>query len=135
MKNHLEIEWRHLDKDGKTCDRCSDTGETVRSAYDTLVQELTPRGWKVSLNETLLTDQELPESNTILLNNIPIEQLLPGTHKSENCCTSCGELLGAPTMCRTLVRDGQTFESLPMDMILEAAHRLIQTQQKKGVSP
>lgn len=23
----IEIEWRHLDKDGKTCERCSDTGE------------------------------------------------------------------------------------------------------------
>ncbi len=56
--NSLEIEWRHLDKDGKTCDRCSDTGETVRAACADLVRELEPKGWKVALKETLLTDQD-----------------------------------------------------------------------------
>jgi tartrate dehydratase beta subunit/fumarate hydratase class I family protein len=28
----LEIEWRHLDKEGRTCDRCADTGDEVRRA-------------------------------------------------------------------------------------------------------
>jgi hypothetical protein len=57
--NRLEIEWRHLDKNGKTCDRCSDTGETVRAAFADLVKELEPKGWEViSLKETLLTSHE-----------------------------------------------------------------------------
>jgi hypothetical protein len=128
--DRLEIEWRHLDKDGKTCDRCSDTGETVRAAYADLVKELEPKGWEVSLKEKLLTDQELPESNSIYLNGIAIENLLPDTRKSENCCASCREILGSPTMCRTLERNGQTFEAIPAAMILEAAHRFVQTQNK-----
>ena len=125
VMNRLEIEWRHLDKNGRTCDRCSDTGEMVRSAYEALVGELQPRGWKVALRETLLTEKEIPDSNNILLNGIPIEQLIPNTRTSENCCASCGDLLGAPTVCRTIERDGQTYETIPSALILEAAYQLI----------
>lgn len=124
--NVLEIEWRHLDKDGKTCDRCLDTGETVRNAYDSLVRDLLPKGWEVRLKEIILSDQEIPESNSIYLNGIAIEELLPKAHKSETCCVSCSELLGAPIMCRTIQKDGQIFEAIPADMILEAAYRFIQ---------
>ncbi len=120
----LEIEWRHLDKDGNTCDRCSDTGNAVRRAHQTLIKELQPRGWQVTLKETLLSDEQIPESNTILLNGIPLEQLIPNAHKSENCCASCGDLLGSPTMCRTIIRGGRTFETIPTAMILEAAYQL-----------
>ena len=128
--DRLEIEWCHLDKDGKTCDRCSDTGETVRAAYGDLVKELEPKGWEVKLKETLLTDQDIPESNSICFNGVAIEKLLPDTRKSENCCASCGEILGSPIMCRTLERNGQTFEAIPAAMILEAAYKFIETQTK-----
>lgn len=127
---HLEIEWRHLDKGGKTCDRCSDTEDTVRTAWEDLVKELKPKGWEVTLKETLLTDQEIPESNSIYINGIALETLLPDTRKSKNCCDSCAEILGAPTMCRTLERNGQIFESIPSAMIIEAAFRLIEIQTK-----
>ena len=127
---HLEIEWRHLDKDGKTCDRCSGTGETLRFAFADLVRELKPKGWEVTLKETLLTDQEISESNIIYLNGVALETLLPGARKSENCCASCGEILGSPTICRTLDRNGQIFEAIPASMIVEAAHRFIKTQTK-----
>ena len=107
-----------------------DTGETVRAAYANLFRELEPKGWEVALKETLLTDQEIPESNSIYLNGIAIEKLLPDTRKSENCCVSCGEILGSPTVCRTLVRNGQTYAAIPAAMIVEAAHRFIETQTK-----
>lgn len=126
----LEIEWRHLDKDGKTCDRCSDTGDSVRSAHQTLIKELQPRGWQVTLKETLLTDEQIPESNNILLNGIPLEKLIPNVHRSENCCASCGDLLGSPTVCRTVIHDGWTFEVIPLAMILDAAYQRIQTENK-----
>ena len=128
--NVLEIEWRHLEKDGKTCDRCSDTGATVRAACADLIETLKPKGWEVALKETLLSDQEIPESNSIYFNGIAIEKLLPDTRTSENCCASCGQILGAPTMCRTLERNGQTFEAIPAAMIVEAAHRFIETRTK-----
>ena len=102
-------------------------GKTVRIAYETLSKELKSEGWEVKLKEKLLTEQEILESNIILLNGIPIEDLLPNIRKSESCCASCGELLGAPTMCRAVEKDGQTFEAIPAAMIVDAVYRLIQT--------
>jgi hypothetical protein len=130
MMNHLEIEWRHLDREGKTCDRCLDTGNSVHRAYETLARELKPKGWEVTLKETFLTEKEVPESNNILLNGIPLEQLIPGARKSENCCISCGELCGMLTLCRTIERDDQTYEAIPAAFILEAAYQLIHKQNR-----
>jgi hypothetical protein len=81
----------------------------------------------VRLRETLLTNREIGESNMILLNGTPIEELLPGARASENCCASCGDLLGVPVLCRTLERDGRTYGAIPAAMIREVAHRLVKT--------
>jgi len=132
---NLEIEWRHLEKEGKTCERCADTGRELRIALERLVEDLEPQGWRVSLKETLLSDAQLQESNSIYLNGLPIEALLPQTSKSENCCASCGDLLGFPVLCRTLERNGQTFEAIPAAMIVEAARRLIETRTKERSVP
>jgi len=126
----LNIEWRHLDKEGNTCERCSNTGEMVKNAYETLQKELQPRGWSVTFQETLLTESEIPESNMILINGIPFERLLPDAETSENCCESCGEILGASTRCRTIERRGRTYETIPASLILEAVHNFIQTRNK-----
>lgn len=122
---HLEIEWRHLDVNGKTCERCGDTGATVRQVCVALSQELEPLGWEVAFKETQLTDQQIPESNLILLNGIPLEDLLPGARSSENCCDSCGDLLGRTTLCRTIIHQEKTYEAIPGALIREAAYRLI----------
>lgn len=63
-------------------------------------------------------------------NGIAIEKLLPGMRKSENCCASCGEILGAPTMCRTLERNGQIFEAIPAAIIVEGSPYIYQDANK-----
>jgi hypothetical protein len=35
----LEIEWNHLDVEGKTCTRCSDTGEAFQEVIGKLTEE------------------------------------------------------------------------------------------------
>jgi hypothetical protein len=126
----LEIEWRHLDKDGNTCERCSDTGATIRGLLDTLAQELNVQGWAVAFKETLLTENQVPESNSVYFNGIPIETLLPNARRSDNCCASCGEILGSPTMCRTIEQDGQIYEAIPAALIREAALNFIRQANK-----
>ncbi len=126
---HLQIEWRHLGKEGKTCDRCSDTGKTVYRVFEDLSKELQPSGWEVTFKETLLSEGEVVESNAILLNGIPLEEFLPKAKKSENCCLSCGELLGSPTMCRTIEHQGRIYEAIPASLILEAAYNLVHKQK------
>jgi hypothetical protein len=127
---YLEIEWRHLDKDGKTCERCAETGMTTRRVLAELSGDLNVSGWEISFKETLLTENEIPESNIILLNGVPIEELLPRTQKIENCCTSCGELLGASTMCRAIVQDGETYDAIPAALIRKAVCQFINRSNK-----
>jgi hypothetical protein len=59
---------------------------------------------------------------------MPLEEIIPDARKSENCRASCGELLGAPTMCRTIEHDGQTYETIPASLIREAAYQLVHKQ-------
>lgn len=118
----LEIEWRHLDVGGSTCDRCADTGGAVREAVAALTAECGPKGWNIAFRETRLTEQDLGESNLLLFNGVPIEDVLPNAAASESHCASCGDLIGqVDTACRTVDYCGQSFETIPAPLIRQAA--------------
>lgn len=85
----LSIEWRHYEKEGATCLRCSATGKTLEEVVAELRQELAQQGVKVTFTETKLTEAQLPQSNMILFNGVPLEELLAGVEVSENLCASC----------------------------------------------
>lgn len=128
----LEIEWRHLDIDGSTCTRCASTGDSIKEAIKTLDREYSPEGWEIVLEEKLLSESEIGESNLILLNNIPLEKLLPNALHAESCCDSCTDLIGEPTSCRTVELGDQTYESIPTHLIVQAARNLI-TKHSRGI--
>lgn len=116
----LEIEWRHLDLDGGTCIRCSRTGRTLRQAVAELAGELKPRGVKLSFIETMLPEEGIEQSNMILINGRPLEDVLADAEAGENYCSSCSCLTGREAYCRTIHRDGKTYEEIPEDIIREA---------------
>ena len=117
----LEIEWRHLDKDGRTCLRCSDTLQSLQQVIQQLAAECAPHGVEIVYRETKLPIEQLPESNLILFNGIPLEAALPGASASESECQSCGDLCGESSVCRTVSVGGQTFEAIPAALIRQAA--------------
>ncbi|MFZ1829226.1 MAG: DUF2703 domain-containing protein [Candidatus Competibacteraceae bacterium] len=117
----LEIEWRHLDQDGRTCLRCSDTLQSLQQVVTQLAAECGPRGVNIAYRETKLSLEQLPESNLILFNGVPLESALPGASASENECQSCGDLCGEPSVCRTVSVAGHTFEAIPAALIRQAA--------------
>jgi len=117
----LEIEWRHLDQDGRTCLRCSDTLQSLQQVVAQLSAECAPRGVAVAYRETKLPPERLPESNLILFDGVPLESVLPGAVASENECSSCGDLCGQPSLCRTVAVGGHTFEAIPATLIRQAA--------------
>ena len=121
----LEIEWKHLDQGGQTCERCAATGDTVRLLARELSKELEPRGWKVSLRETRLGGDDISQSNQVLFNGVPLEEILPRARKAESCCASCEDLLGLPTLCRTIEYQGKTYEAIPPQLIREAVYQII----------
>lgn len=64
----LEIEWKHFEVNGVTCERCGDTGEGLRSAVEELRREFAPVGVKIHLTETILDKARIAESNEIWMN-------------------------------------------------------------------
>ena len=119
MKN-LKIEWKHLDVDGETCVRCSDTGETLAQVVADLTKKLKPKGIEVEFIETKLDDSQIPQSNIILFNDVPIEVVLD-IAVSKNYCESCTSLLGKDTYCRAVEYEGIVFEDIPAKAIRQAA--------------
>lgn len=113
----LVIEWKHLESQGRTCDRCSDTGQAVREVVAELEQDLGREGVAVSFTETVLGEDRIPESNQILFNSVLLEDLLPGATAGENACCSCTELLGVETSCRTVEVGRQAYEANPAELI------------------
>jgi len=118
----LEIEWKHLDKEGNTCIRCSDTGEALNKVVAELAEECKPCGWDIKFKETKLTEKDISESNIILFNGNPIEEVLPEAKASESHCESCCEFtINSSTSCRTVEFGGDSYEGIPSSLIRQAA--------------
>jgi hypothetical protein len=123
MNTHL-IEWKRLVKQGRTCDRCNDTGATLRQVIRELNTRCARGRVRFRLKTTRLPVSRLEESNVILVDGRPLERIVPGARRVETDCPSCGELTGTPTKCRALAVKGQTHESLPAELIRAAICRM-----------
>ncbi|MEW6648270.1 MAG: sigma-70 family RNA polymerase sigma factor [Pseudomonadota bacterium] len=121
----VTVEWRHLEVGGATCERCGDTGEEVRNAVAALNQECLPRNVWFELRDTPLSATELAQSNSLLIDGRPIEQLLPDTRVGRSDCLSCGTLVGTDAVCRTLEQDDTRYETIPARLIRDAACRAV----------
>ena len=130
----LRIEWRHLDVEGETCNRCYDTGENLTQEVKRLRRALQPQGIEVELSEAKLDDTQIPQSNTILFNGVPIEDVLNIT-VSENYCDSCTSLLGKETHCRTVTYEGSEYEEIPAKAIRQAAFKVLGLEEAKKAAP
>lgn len=120
----VTVEWRHLEKEGKTCDRCDTTGQDLRALAQRLQEECRSKRVEILFLETKLSEAEIEQSNLILINGKPIETLLPLTTVSKNPCCSCTELTGRQESCRTIIRNGRTHEAVPQEFIREAICRV-----------
>jgi hypothetical protein len=120
----LVIEWCHLVVDGATCERCGATGSEVKNAVNELTKELGSFGIKVVFKETPLGTDQLEESNKILLNGKPIEDLIAGS-VTETSCSSCSTLTGTSACCRAVEVDNEQYEEIPAWLIKRAAYRAV----------
>jgi len=121
---NLIIEWRHLDVDGETCERCYDTGENLAAEVKRLNRALNPQGINVKYNEVKLDEAQIHESNVILFNGVPIEDILD-IEVSENYCGSCSALVGKDVSCRTIKYDGNQYDDVPAKAIRQAAYEVL----------
>ncbi len=121
----LDIEWRHLDRQGSTCRRCGDTGDQLRALVDRLARCCAADDLRVQLRETKLTPDRLRESNAVLFNGRAIENLLPQAEVTATDCPSCTILTGATASCRAILADGMRHEILPLPLLWEAATKAL----------
>lgn len=126
----LKIEWRHLDVQGETCDRCYDTGENLVQEVKRLNRALHPKGFMVEYIETKLENSQVSQSNIILFNGVPIEDIL-NIEVSDNYCDSCTTLLGAETYCRIVTFEGNEYEDIPAKAIRKAALKVLGIEETK----
>jgi len=131
----LDIEWKHLEKDGKTCDRCAETGATLRKVIDDLTGKLAARDIRVTFTETRLPERESPQSNNIFFNGMPLEDLLPGTQVIANHCVSCSDLCSRGTSCRAVRIGDITYEAIPEFMIRQAALQAVGVRASSQFTP
>lgn len=120
----LKIEWKHLDVEGETCDRCYDTGENLANEVKRLNRALQSKGIEVEWIETKLDNSQIAQSNTLLFNGVPIENIL-NIEVSDNYCDSCTALLGTETYCRTVKYEGNEYEDIPAKAIRQAAFKVL----------
>ncbi|MFA5071793.1 MAG: MTH895/ArsE family thioredoxin-like protein [Minisyncoccales bacterium] len=124
--NKISIEWKHFDKEGKTCERCSGTGSNLLKVISKMQKEL---GVEISFKETKLPEGMMSESNEILIDGVLLENFIPNIKTGENKCPSCSELIDQPDSCncRTLNQGEKIFEEIPIELIEQAILSIINT--------
>ena len=129
----LVIEWRHLDVEGETCERCSQTGASLVEETRLLNRKLNSLGYQVKLMETKLDEAKIQESNLILLNGVPIEKIIK-IRVVDNYCKSCSDLVGSETYCRAVYYKGRKYEDVPRIAIREAVAKSLglKVRKRKG---
>jgi len=115
----LEIEWKHYDKEGKTCVRCKSTGQNIEEALQKISEDVSYKNIEIDYKETILSASEMPDSNTVIINGRKLEDIL-SAETSENYCHSCSCLADSDTNCRTIKFGNENYDSIPKEMILEA---------------
>lgn len=123
MKTHI-IEWKRLVRQGRTCDRCGDTGETLRKVVRELNAGCGAKRARFRLKTSRLPASRVAESNSILIDGRPLEQIVPGVTVTETECNSCGELTGRSMQCRAITVDGRTHDAVPAELISSAICRV-----------
>ena len=116
----VKLKWQVvIDKDGKTCTHCGATEESLKKAMAMLEEE----GVKAELEVVKKTvddfSKSCSESNLVWVNGMPLNEVLNAEVGSAKCSGVC-TTHKADAMCRTLVLDGKSFETIPPELIMKA---------------
>lgn len=122
------IEWRHLDVEGDTCERCYETGETLKAEVTRLNQALKSYDVRVEWFETNLDAADIEQSNMILIGGRPIETIID-LKVEENFCSSCTDLVGRTSYCRSIVYNGKAYDDVPSFAIRDAVYKVLDIKE------
>ena len=95
MKKELAIEWQHIGADvSDTCERCAATGTTLQQVLKDLRPYFAQKNIRMVFKETVLPDDQLPDSNRILINGKALEDCLDNARVKQTPCCSCSCITG-----------------------------------------
>lgn len=118
----LVLSWQRLLVDGATCPRCAETERELENACSFLQKVLAPLGIEVVLEKKELSLDafrgEPLSSNALWINGRPLEEWIKAKVGQSPCCDVCGS-----EDCRTLEIEGKEYETVPAELIIEAALR------------
>ncbi|WP_292409248.1 MULTISPECIES: DUF2703 domain-containing protein [unclassified Methanoculleus] len=78
-------------------------------------------GIMVQVVETVLEDDAIADSNSILFNGRPFEDLIEGMKVTSTPCASCACITGQDDVeCRAVEYGGERYESIPPELIARA---------------
>ena len=129
----IMIEWKHLDVEGETCDRCYDTGENLTNEVKRLNRTFEPQGIHIEIKDTLLDANQVEQSNSLLFDGRLIEEILD-IEIADSYCASCSDLIGEATSCRTVKYEGQEYEDIPAKAIRHAVYKITGVSRKDSGS-
>ncbi|MEM0492426.1 MAG: DUF2703 domain-containing protein [Candidatus Thermoplasmatota archaeon] len=121
---HITIEWKHLDEDGETCLRCSKSRDNLISVINSLREDLKKKNILIDFREVRLTRPQIKESNMILIDSVPIEDILDAKD-TMNHCISCCDLIGEKVECRAILYKNRLYEDITESMIKEAVKKVV----------
>jgi hypothetical protein len=131
MKKELVIEWKHIASGGGAiCERCGETGKALAAAISEICMLLEMEGVAVTLHEIVIPNDEIAESNSILFNGVPLEDLIVGMEVTVTPCSSCAACMGCEddVACRAVEYDGERYEAIPPELIGRAALRALEME-------
>jgi hypothetical protein len=130
----LVVEFFYLDL--TTCTRCQGTQDSLKSALAVVQPLLDALGLTVALRSTRVTSAEQAQqfamvtSPTIRINGRDIAPEL-----KESTCGPCSDLCGEATACRVWTYRGQEFTEPPVELILAAMVRELNSTVGEAALP
>lgn len=136
MQKNLTIEWQHIGKNiSTTCVRCNATGITLLQVIEDLKPELMKNDVHIAFKETVLSNDQLPESNRIIINGKALEDYLKNARVIQTPCQSCACIVNKETAeCRAIELSDKLYESIPAEMIHNVLIRIIRGDESSSDS-
>lgn len=148
MKDELLIDFLYVDL--SECERCQSSDETLDRVLRELREQIHDAGIStISIHKTKITSDEQAEryglirSPTLRIDGKDIEEIVNEDYEvKDNYCPSCQdvtgpdcyEITGGGNECRVFEYEGETYETIPEEMINEAVKDVVGIDGKTSSS-
>lgn len=121
----LYLQWQKASAEKcSDCDKCVTNVKEVKAAYKTLKRELADKGVKVKLREIKHANMApaTPSASNMWVGDVPLELWLDARAETKPC-GGCEKNPAGGMLHSSLVVNGQTYDSVPANLMVQAGHK------------